>query len=143
MLPHLFATALPVQAVDPKIEACGPTPDQSVLCSLVFRITDNENAAEVADRFTTPLRILVVLGVAYLVVRASRLLIARMVERLKSDDTQERGAKLRRRMGLSLLDASPNLGLRRAQRAETIGAVLRSTASILIWGTNSRLPIGG
>ena len=101
MLPHLLATALPVQAVDPKIEACGPTPDQSVLCSVVFRITDDENAAEVADRFTTPLRILVVLAVAYLVVRASRLLIARMVERLKSDDTQERGAKLRRRMGLA------------------------------------------
>lgn len=131
----LFAAALPAQAVDPKVEACGPTPDQSVLCSVTFRITDNETAAEVADRFTTPVRILIIVVVAYLVVRVARFLIKRMVERLSSDTAQQRSEKLRRRMGLSLLDTSPTPALRRVQRAETIGAVLRSVASILIWGT--------
>jgi small conductance mechanosensitive channel len=131
----VFATALPAQVVDPKIEACGPTPDQSVLCSAVFRITNSETAAEVADRFTTPVRIAIVLLVAYLLVRVSRIVVKRIVDRLQSDDVQERSARLRRRTGLSLLDTSPNPGLRRVQRAETIGAVLRSTIAIVIWAT--------
>lgn len=132
---HAFAAALPAQAVDPKVEACGPTQDQSVLCSVVFRITDNESAAEVADRFATPVRILLIVIAAYVLVRVARFAIKRIVDRLKSDDSQQRSAKLRRRTGLSLLDTSPMPGLRRVQRAETIGAVLRSVASILIWVT--------
>jgi moderate conductance mechanosensitive channel len=131
---HVLA-ALPAQTVDPKVEACGPTQDQSVLCSVVFRITDNEGAAEVADRFATPVRILLIVVVAYVLVRVARFLIKRIVERLQSDDSQQRSEKLRRRMGLSLLDTSPTPQLRRVQRAETIGAVLRSLASILIWAT--------
>lgn len=76
-----------------------------------------------------------ILAVAYLVVRITRLAIRRVVRRLARDDAVEKLDRLRRRTGLSLLDTSPVPSTRRKQRAETIGAVLRSVSSALIWAT--------
>jgi small conductance mechanosensitive channel len=117
------------------INACGPPGKQAWLCSTVHDITGSARASEIADDFAKPFRILVILLVAYLVVRLSRLLIRRIVTRLGRDTAAETIDKLRRRTGVALLDTSPVPNVRRALRAETIGAVLRSVVAALIWAT--------
>jgi small-conductance mechanosensitive channel len=132
--PLLVAAAVPAQAVDPKVDACGPPGEQSWLCSTVFNLTESRRAAEVADAFATPLRVVVILLVAYLVVRLLRRLIRRVVRRLESDESQERIDTFRRRTGLSLLDTSDQIpSARRVQRAHALGTVLRSICSIVVW----------
>jgi len=129
----LFATSAADQAE--LINACGPPGKQTWLCSTVHDITGSARASEIADDLSKPFRILVILLVAYLVVRLSRLLIRRVTNRLARDGTGETIDKLRRRTGVSLLDTSPVPNIRRALRAETIGAVLRSIVAALIWAT--------
>jgi small-conductance mechanosensitive channel len=130
---HVLATA-PAQAVDPQVETCGPVGEQSWLCSTVFRLTDDRDWAEFADRFAAPLRVVVILLVAYLVVRIARRAIRRVVRRLETGDTHEKLASFRRKTGLALLDTSDQMpSARRIQRAQTIGAVLRSVVSVIVW----------
>ena len=129
----LLATSAADQAE--LINACGPPGKQTWLCSTVHDITGSARASEIADDLSKPFRILVILLVAYLVVRLSRLLIRRVTNRLARDGAGETIDKLRRRTGVSLLDTSPVPNIRRALRAETIGAVLRSIVAALIWAT--------
>lgn len=115
--------------------ACGQPGQQSWLCTTVYDLTGNRRAAEIADAFAAPFRVLVILAVAFLVVRLTRLAIRRVVRRLARDDTVERLDRFRRKTGLALLDTSPVPSPRRRQRAETIGALLRSTSGVLVWAT--------
>jgi small-conductance mechanosensitive channel len=129
MLPLLAASAADEIELT---NACGPPGHRPWVCSTVFDITGNGRTAQLAnDAF----RILVILLVAYFVVRISRLVIRRVVTRLARDTAAETIDKLRRRTGVALLDTSPVPNVRRALRAETIGAVLRSVVAALIWAT--------
>ena len=112
--------------------ACGPPGKRPWVCSTVFDITKSGRVAQLAD---DAFRILVIVVVAYVVVRISRLVIRRVVTRLARDTAAETIDKLRRRTGVALLDTSPVPNIRRALRAETIGAVLRSVVAALIWAT--------
>jgi small conductance mechanosensitive channel len=104
------------------------------LCSTVYRLTDDRDWAEFADRFSAPLRVLVILLVAYVVVRLARRIIGRVVRRLESGETDDRIATFRRRTGLALLDSSDQMpSARRIQRAQTIGVVLRSVVGVVVW----------
>jgi small-conductance mechanosensitive channel len=127
------ALAVPVQ-VDPQAEACGPPADQSLLCTTVFRLTDDRDWAEFADRFAAPLRVVLILLAAYVVVRLAHRIIKRVVRRLETGDTESKIETLRRRTGLALLDSSDEIpSARRIQRAQTIGVVLRSVVSAVVW----------
>jgi small conductance mechanosensitive channel len=68
-------------------------------------------------------------------VRISRVIVRRVVRNLSREETGDRISRFRRKTGLALLDTSPVPTVRRALRAETIGAVLRSILSVLIWST--------
>lgn len=124
------ALILAAGANDPGlVEACGPKGEQSWLCSVTYQISGNANASEIADALSKPIRIVVIFVVAFLVVRIARALVNRLVKHMSGG--VERLASMR--SGISLVDTQPMSETRRAQRAETIGAVLRSVASILIW----------
>ena len=131
MIPLAAAGADEVELVN----ACGPTGTQAWLCSTVHDITGSARASQVADDLSKPFRILMILVISYLVVRVTRLLIRRVVRRLSQDGATERFDKFRRRSGVALLDTGPVPTVRRALRAETIGAVLRSLVAALIWAT--------
>jgi moderate conductance mechanosensitive channel len=121
---------LAVSVTDPGlVNACGPKGDQSWLCSSVYRITGDSGAAEVADALARPIRILAVLLVAWILVRITRVLTARFVRHLSGG--VERLASFRG--GVALVDTGPMSQARRTQRAETIGAVVRSLVTITIW----------
>ena len=86
-----------------------------------------------------PLRIVVILLVAWI----ARAHLRRLIDPPDREATSERGGvetigKLRRRTGVSLLDTSPVPSVRRALRAETIGAVLRSIVSVADLGDRGR-----
>jgi small-conductance mechanosensitive channel len=141
--PLLAVGSAPAQAADPRVEACGPAGEQSLLCSTVFRLTDDPDWAEFADRFSGPLRVLVILLVAYAIVRVSRRIIKRTVRRLETGDSEGRLETFRRRTGLSLLDTSDQMPTaRRVQRARTIGAVLRSIVTAIVWTVAGLMALG-
>lgn len=118
-----------------RIAACGPAGKQAWICSTVYRLTGSKDAADAADTLAKPVKVLFIVAVAYLVVRVARRVIKRLVRQLQQDATGERLSKLRQRTGLALLDTSPVPSVRRALRAETIGAVLRSLVTAIVWTT--------
>ncbi|MGZ4803877.1 MAG: mechanosensitive ion channel family protein [Acidimicrobiia bacterium] len=118
-----------------KAAACGVPGKQAWLCSTVYDVTKSQRAAEIGDDLALPLRILVIVLIAYVLVRISRVLVRRVVRNLQREQTGDRISRIKQRTGLALLDTSPVPSVRRALRAETIGAVLRSIVSALIWAT--------
>jgi small-conductance mechanosensitive channel len=125
MLPSIVIAA----ATDPGlVDACGPKGEQSWLCSTVYRITGDPHAADVADTLSKPIRIVVVLLAAWILVRITRVLTRRLVRHLSG--SVEKLASMR---AVSFVDTGPMPQARRTQRAETIGAVVRSVVSIVIW----------
>ena len=95
----------------------------------MYRITGDSNAAEIADSLAKPIRILVILLVAWILVRLTRVFTARFVRHLSGG--VEKLASMRG--GVALVDTGPMSQARRIQRAETIGAVVRSLITITIW----------
>ena len=123
---------LPVDAT------CGPDP--TFICREVLERTHSTWLAEVADVvFAKPLSIalvvLVAVGVNWLVRRA----IARFVGAMLGEQTTSRRLKRRLRrskvahvLPTGVLDTGA-VSLRAAARSETLGLVLRSVASFVIW----------
>jgi small conductance mechanosensitive channel len=111
------------------VQACGPKGQQSWLCTTTYRVTGNTSAAEVADALAKPARIVMILLIAWIAVRISRVLVNRFVRHT----TGGVGKIAALGSGIAFVDTHPMSDVRRAQRAETIGAVLRSVVSILIW----------
>jgi moderate conductance mechanosensitive channel len=126
----IASAVLAASVTDPElVKACGPKGEQSWLCSTVYRITGDGNAADVADALAKPIRIIVILLVAWIAVRITRVLTGRLVKHLSGG--VERLASMRG--GVAFVDTGPMSQARRKQRAETIGALLRSIVIIVIW----------
>lgn len=88
------------------------------------------------------IRILVILAVAWIAQRLIRRLIKRSVRGLQSTHA-ERGLRLLRKgTPKALLNTTETVSLRRAQRAETIGALLRSIATVFIFVVTALSIIG-
>jgi moderate conductance mechanosensitive channel len=118
-----------------KVAACGVPGKQAWLCTTVYDLTGSQRAAEIGDDLAKPVHILVIIAVAYVATRVTRVIVRRITRNLQREQTGDRISKIKQRTGLALLDTSPVPSVRRALRAETIGAVLRSIASALIWAT--------
>ena len=110
------------------VDACGPKGEQSWLCSTVYRVTGDTHAADVADVLSKPIRIVVVLLSAWILVRITRVLTRRLVKHMSGGVE-----KLASMKAVSFVDTGPMPQARRTQRAETIGAVVRSIVTITIW----------
>lgn len=129
------------QQIDPAVltEVCGEDP--SFICKQVLQRTDNADWAELADVvFARPLTILLVLGIASIVNALLRRAIDRFVATMSGEQQASRrlkrrlrsSAMLRRGLPASVLETG-QLSLRAAARAETLGSVLRSIATFVIW----------
>jgi small conductance mechanosensitive channel len=128
------AVDLVAQSDAAEVDACGPEEGRSKLCEVVFRATDSKTAADVADALSKPLRIFLIVVIAYGVNRLIRFVIRRTTARLAGESTQERLLRLGRRASLGVLAPTETIpSARRAQRAETIGVVLRSIATFVVW----------
>lgn len=124
--------------------ACGDDPGG--VCALVFDLTGNSQAARVADFTARPVKVLLILLIAWLANRMLRRWVDRAVEgwlenrSSKADEAREQPEK-----GSSVVDDLREATLRRArihleqaerrsQRTRTLGAVLRSIVSFTVYG---------
>jgi small-conductance mechanosensitive channel len=125
MSPHVFlsaAASIPAQ-VNPETDACGPPGQRSWVCSTVFNLSDNKRAAEIADWFATPLRILIILAVGWAVAWIVRRLIRRAVAPIGNKRPKRKEAK---KTPFGFIDTGGVATARRAQRAKTMADVLGS-----------------
>jgi small conductance mechanosensitive channel len=115
--------------MDPLTAACGAPNERGWLCTTVYRVTDSKSAAEVADALAQPLRIVLVLLLAWLSVHILRRVVTRTSSKLRD---QPRSSAFRdRTTDPSVLD---DLSRRRhTQRVDTLATVLRNVISVIIW----------
>ncbi len=107
------------------LDACGTSP--RYVCRQVFEATSNEGLAGGVDiLLTAPLRILLVLLLAFFLNRLARRAIRRFTTRLVASTTSTG------RLKSMLPTGAPDP--RAAGRAATLGEVLRSTATATIYG---------
>ena len=129
-------TAAPVLGLPARLtDACGVDP--GVLCRSVLDTTHSQYLASGAEvLFATPLRIALVVLVALIVRRILHRAIRRLVARYLDDSTASWSAPLRTHAPQLLVDALDGLpgSERRQQRAETVGTLLRSIVSFIVFG---------
>ncbi len=113
-------------------EACGADPGR--FCEWVFDQTGNETLSSLASWIVgAPLRILLIVVIAFVVARVLRRAIARFGERLTREDRTSTLQSLRRgRAGRLLVDERDQQ--RAAARAETLTSVLSSASGLVVWG---------
>jgi moderate conductance mechanosensitive channel len=133
------AASLPAQ-IDPETDACGPPGERSWLCSTVFDISENKRAAEIADWFDTPIRVLIILFVGWLVARLVRRLIRHAVEPIA--DKSSKRKKEPKKAPFGFIDTSGVTTARRAQRAKTMADVLGSVFTGIIWAIAALVALG-
>lgn len=122
--------------------ACGTSPN--LICEWVFEQTDSDRWAKLADWFLDrPLRILFIVVVAWILVRVLQAMVHRF-----TDELAERGARPVEANEKSLLH-TPNRSAQREQhrvraqrRAVTLGVMLDSLVSIVVWTTAAFMVIG-
>jgi small-conductance mechanosensitive channel len=122
--------ALVIAAADTaeQIAACGPQGSQTWLCSTTFRITGNADAAEIADALSKPVRVALILLLAWAVVWVVRRVIHRAGRRIAE---QAGAGALGTRKGFPVI--VPFARERRQQRIATLTSVLANVAGVTIW----------
>ena len=126
-------------------DACGVDPQ--AVCRLVFDLTGSESAARISDFAARPIKVVIILVLAWLANRMVRRWLNRAVEgwlerraavaeKAKDISTEASGRKEGGLREVALQRASLMLEQqeRSSQRTRTLGAVLRSIASIVIYG---------
>jgi len=123
---------LQVALSDAEREACGEDP--SAACLAVFRWTDSEVLAQGADwLLAKPITVAFILLVAFVVNRLLRRAIRKFVRSIQEAPMQRGLETIRSRTPSALVTTGPAPTLRAAQRAETIGGVLRSITTFVVW----------
>ncbi|HSK96558.1 MAG TPA: mechanosensitive ion channel family protein [Euzebyales bacterium] len=117
-------------------EAC----NQSRLCAFFLDRTDNAFLSQLLGVLIPDIvRTVTILALAWLLVRVVRRVIRRVVRDIVERD-QQRANGTRRRLPLA---ATQSLDpARAAMRTETLGTVMRSVASIVIWGAAVFVAVG-
>jgi moderate conductance mechanosensitive channel len=131
VLALLPAAASVHSQVSPETDVCGARGERSWLCSTVFRVSDNERASEIADAFAKPLRVVVILLVAWFATQ----FVGRLIRRVLSTPPKRKtkGDKPKK-SPFGFIDTGSATSARRAQRAKTMADVLGRTANAIIWG---------
>jgi small conductance mechanosensitive channel len=125
-------------ALDPQqVAACGPRASQGWLCRTVFRVSGSQDAAEVADAMARPLRIVLILVLAWIAARFTRRFVAKVARGMRE---QPRSSPFRDR-GATPVPTDVEMR-RRTQRVDTLATVLRNVATVLIWSIAGLIVLG-
>ena len=133
-------------------DSCGADP--GAVCSLIFDLTGSPNAARISDFAARPIKVAIILLAAWIINRIVRRWLDRAVEgwlARRSEVAEEARDKTADASGR--IDELREATLRRArriveqqerssQRTKTLGAVLRSAASIVIYGMAVMMSLG-
>ncbi|MGH2690299.1 MAG: mechanosensitive ion channel family protein, partial [Actinomycetota bacterium] len=119
----LFAYTLGQAAPD---SPCGA---QARVCDSVYGLTGSETIARASELVVTPIKIALIVALAWLATRLLSRAIKRLTRGLRSasaDMGTGRGAG-------TLLRTGPAVTARATQRAETIGQLMTSVATFAVW----------
>lgn len=118
--------------MDPRLaDACGSNPGWP--CDWVFRATDNVVLARAAKNVVgAPLKIAFIVLIAFIVNRLLRRAIRRFTNTIAGTAEGSRVQALRDRTP-RVLTTTGEYSVRSAARAQTIGAVLRSLSTAVVW----------
>jgi moderate conductance mechanosensitive channel len=128
--------------------ACGEPREAGAVCEAILRLTGNQSIARVGDVFVArPVKIVLILGLAWLAARTARRAIRRFTKGLGTVSAEVVHTAADRvaagdRSGGALLSTGGPRTVRGVQRAETIGALLGSIASFAIWGIAAIMVLG-
>lgn len=128
--------------VDPS-SACGDNP--SLICRWVYETTGNGDLADLVDwLLARPLTVLLVFGVAIAVNHVLRRAIRRLVDRLSAQQRDREVSDTTRALPDGARDESaPAVEAERStQRANSLGALLRSVTSIAIYSLATVISLG-
>ena len=126
-------------------DACGTDP--GIMCELVYDVTGSESVAQVADWLQAPIAALLILAVAWFVNRIARRLIGRTVDGVLARREAEQESEAAEAEAKAKAEVRPNLqqravaralalresSERRTQRTRTLGNVMGSLATIVIY----------
>lgn len=129
------------QATDEQVlDACGETP--SAWCEWVLDRTGDEGLATAVDwLLARPLKILLIVAVAWVLVRLVRRAINRFVRQMSEPGVPRIGETFGR-FTPGVLQPTHEVKLRSAARAHTIGSVLKSISTWVIWGMAGLMILG-
>lgn len=82
---------------------------------------------------TRSLKVAAILLVAFVLDRLARWMVRRVVRGLQQQQVQQRLESIRAKTPRALRSTEPLPSLRRSQRADAIGALLRNVSSVVIW----------
>lgn len=142
-----LATAAPLlaQATEPGAAgrtACGTPEESSAVCRAVLAATENEVLATMADTVVVkPAKVVLILGLAYVTTRLVARAVRRFVAGVKSEHGRRQGAQ-RDHAPTTLVPAGEPPGSRAAQRAETIGDLIRSISGFAVWSIAVLMVLG-
>jgi moderate conductance mechanosensitive channel len=117
--------------------------DTGSLCARVFQVTHADWLSRSADSIVSHATTVAIIVVVALVLRyAVHRSIRRLTDGARSGRVPRLLRPLRDRAAASLREAAPQIVERRSQRAQTIGSVLRSFSTLLIYGVAFVLVLG-
>ncbi len=147
--PSVLTGPVPRPATAVVGDACGDDPN--LVCERVFESTGgNETLARMADWLVDrPLSIILILVMAWVLVRVCRRLVERFIRRVVTTDREAARRHLRSLgidktgglLGREVPD-EPRLAARRESRAASISAVVNSTLTIAVWTIALMMIIG-
>ena len=122
-------------------DACGES-NRGFVCERVFDWTGNDALATAADwLLDRPIRIALILVVAWIVTRVVKRAIVRFTKRIAAAPSSSRLQKLRQKGPVRALAEDVEKS-RSESRAETLGHVLRSVTVALIWSFAALIVLG-
>ncbi|MFT7474368.1 MAG: small-conductance mechanosensitive channel [Verrucomicrobiales bacterium] len=129
--------------LSPLEAACGSNPN--LICEWVFESTDSEAWAKLADWFIDrPLRILFILSLAWIVARVLRAMVSRFATELAERGTKPLPEPSEKKLLRTVTRSTQREQhkVRAQRRAVTLGAMLESLVSILVWTTAAFMVLG-
>lgn len=136
-----MATLLAQTTTTDVTDVCGAA-GSSYICEKVYSWTDNDFIAKSAEwLLDRPIRILLILAVAWFASRVLQQTIKRFAAGVAAGPTDSRLQSLRA-TGPGRLLIEERESVRAKARAETIGLVLRSIATALVWSVATLLVLG-
>ncbi|HVL81628.1 MAG TPA: mechanosensitive ion channel family protein [Actinomycetota bacterium] len=115
-------------------QPCGPPEEAAALCDWVYDATGNELLARASDVLVLrPVRIVMILLVAFVLNRLAKRAIARFVRSLQTDRMRRGLETIREKPAAGALFTTDEPSQRASLRASTTGAVLSSVTGFVIW----------
>ncbi|WP_084499771.1 mechanosensitive ion channel family protein [Brevibacterium album] len=128
-------TATPTSSPTPVPDPSGaPSPAETISVEEVQRVVEDSASSGWEFLLGTPLRVTVILLVAIVITFVVRRLIRKFAKSIATGGSRRKlGETKKKSVTTDFLKVDPSVRERRAQRANTVGSLLQSIATIVIW----------